>query len=169
MKNNIIILLFIIIPTLIFSQNNGVEIRGWTNVNTFKCSNDNFKKSNSVYSFTGNQLPNVQLQVTDFDCRNKMMTSDFRKILHANQYPVLNIKFLDFDKASANKFTAMVEVKIMNVTRKYAIEFSKNQSSLVGTKRLKFSDFNIVPPKKMGGMIYVKNEIDLLFSLAIHE
>ena len=169
MKNKIIILLLLIFPLCFFAQNNGVEIKGWTNVNTFKCSNDSFKKSNSVYSFTGNQLPNVQLQVTDFDCRNKMMTSDFRKILNAEKYPVLTIKFLDFDKAQANKFTALVEVKMMNVTRKYAIEFSKNDSSLVGTKRLKFSDFNIVPPKKMGGMIYVKNEIDLLFSLAIHE
>lgn len=71
--------------------------------------------------------------------------------------------------STANKFTAMVEVKMMNVIRKYTIEFSKNQNSLVGTKRLKFSDFNIVPPKKMGGMVYVKNEIDLLFSLAIHD
>ncbi|MCQ4034978.1 YceI family protein [Kaistella montana] len=169
MKNKIIILLFSIIPILLFSQNNGVVINGWTNVNTFKCANDNFKNSGSIYSFTGNQLPNVQLQVTDFDCRNKMMTSDFRKILNAEKYPVLNIKFLDFDKAPANKFTALVEVKMMNVTRKYTIEFSKNNHSLVGNKRLKFSDFNIVPPKKMGGMIYVKNDIDLLFSLAIKD
>lgn len=71
--------------------------------------------------------------------------------------------------STANKFTAMVEVKMMNLIMKYTIEFSKNKNSLVGTKRLKFSDFNNVPPKKIGGMIYVKNDIDLLFSLAIHD
>ena len=56
---------------------------------------------------------------------------------------------------------------MMNVSRKYNIEFSEADGSLVGNKRLKFSDFNIVPPKKMGGMVYVKNEIDLFFSLAL--
>ncbi len=58
---------------------------------------------------------------------------------------------------------------MMTVTRKYNIEFSEYKNSLVGDKRLRFSDFNIVPPKKMGGMVYVKDELDLLFSLAIKD
>ncbi|OWK73954.1 hypothetical protein CBW16_00600 [Flavobacteriaceae bacterium JJC] len=169
MKNKFIILLLSIFPVLLFSQNNGVEITGWTNVSTFKCTNDNFKNSGSIYSFSGNQLPNVQLQVNDFDCRNKMMTSDFRKTLNSEKYPVLTIKFLNFRKTTANRFSATVEVKMMTVTKKYAIEFSEYNNSLVGNKRLKFSDFNIIPPKKMGGIVYVKDEIDLFFSLAIKD
>ncbi len=67
MKNTIAILLLIISPIMVFAQKNGVEINGWTNVNTFKCTNINFKNSPTIYSFTGNQLPNLQLQVEDFD------------------------------------------------------------------------------------------------------
>ena len=81
----------------------------------------------------------------------------------------LIIKFINFAKTGANRFSATVEVKMMTVTRKYNIEFSEYKNSLVGSKRLKFSDFNIVPPKKMGGMVYVKDELDLLFSLAIKD
>lgn len=169
MKNTIAILLLIIFPIMVCSQNNGVEINGWTNVNTFKCTNINFKNSPTIYSFTGNQLPNLHLQVNDFDCRNRMMTGDFRKTLHSDKYPVLTIKFLNFTKTSANRFTALVEVKMMTVTKKYNIEFSEYKSSLVGNKRLRFSDFNIVPPKRMGGMVYVKDELDLFFSLAIKD
>lgn len=95
------------------------------------------------------------------------MTADFRKTLHADKYPTLTIKFLHFEKLRSNYFAATVEVKMMNVSKKYNIEFSEYQNSLVGNKRLKFSDFNIVPPKKMGGMVYVKDEIDLFFSLAL--
>lgn len=95
------------------------------------------------------------------------MTSDFRKTLNHEKYPVLTIKFVNFTKVKANRFTALVEVKMMNVTKSYNIEFSEYKESLVGNKRLRFSDFNIIPPKKMGGMVYVKDEIDLLFSLAI--
>jgi hypothetical protein len=104
--------------------------------------------------------------VVDFDCRNKMMTSDFRKTLNAEKYPVLSIKFLNFNKNN-NRFLALVEVKMMNVSRKYTIEFSEYNKSLVGNKRLRFSDFNIIPPKKMGGMVYVKDELDLFFSLSM--
>lgn len=167
MKNKIIILLFSILPMLVYTQNNSVEINGWTNVNTFKCSNPNFKKSTSIYSFSGNQLPNINLQVQDFDCRNKMMTSDFRKTLNAEKYPVLTIKFLSFSKISQGRYSAVVEVKMMNANKKYTIEFTDDKEKLTGIKRLKFSDFKIVPPKKMGGMVYVKDEIDLRFSLAL--
>ena len=95
------------------------------------------------------------------------MTADFRKTLNHEKYPVLTIRFLNFSKSSATRFQATVEVKMMNVTRNYTIEFSEYKDSLVGNKRLKFSDFNITPPKKMGGMVYVKDELDLFFSLAI--
>ena len=169
MKNTIAILLLIISPVMFFAQKNGVEINRWTNVNIFKCTNINFKNSPTIYSFSGNQLPNLQLQVNDFDCKNKMITADFRKTLHSDKYPVLTIKFINFAKTGGNRFSATVEVKMMTVTRKYNIEFSEYKNSLVGNKRLRFSDFNIVPPKKMGGMVYVKDELDLLFSLAIKD
>ncbi|MDQ0475506.1 MULTISPECIES: hypothetical protein [Chryseobacterium] len=165
MKNKIIIFAILLFSANAFAQKNGLEINGWTNVNTFKCSHPRFKNSGSVYSFTGNQLPNISVSVDDFDCRNKMMTNDFRKVLQSDHYPNLNIRFLEFKKSNSNKFEAVVEVKMMTVARKYSIEFSLYNNSLVGNKRLRFSDFKIVPPKKMGGMVYVKDELDLVFSL----
>lgn len=96
------------------------------------------------------------------------MTTDFQKTLRSEVYPNLTVKFLNFSKLG-NKFTSTVEVKMMNVTKKYNIEFSEYKNSLVGNKRLRFSDFNIAPPKKMGGVVYVKDELDLLFSLIIKE
>lgn len=163
-----VILVLFLSSAKVFAQQNKVEINGWTNVNTFKCTNTAFKSTSSLYSFTGNQLPNVNLSVEDFDCRNNIMTSDFRKTLNYKQYPSLSIKFLEFKKSSNTRFLALVEVKMMNVSKKYTIEFSEYKKSLVGNKRLRFSDFNIVPPKKMGGMIYVKDELDLNFSLMIN-
>ncbi|MGA9211243.1 hypothetical protein [Kaistella sp.] len=169
MKNKIVIFALFLFYASFFAQKNGLEINGWTNINTFKCSNPKFKNSSSVYSFTGNQLPNISVAVEDFDCRNKMMTSDFRKVLQSDKYPFLNIRFLEFKKANSNKFEAVVEVKMMTVARKYNIEFSLYNNSLVGNKRLKFSEFKIIPPKKMGGMVYVKDELDLVFSLETND
>lgn len=167
MKTYRIFLILFFLPLLAFGQKNGVVINGWTNVGTFKCVNANFQASPTIYSFAGSKLPNIPLQVVDFDCKNRMMTADFRKTLNHEDYPVLTIKFVNFTKLKSNRFTALVEVKMMNITKSYNIEFSEYNDSLVGNKRLKFSDFKIVPPKKMGGMVYVKDEIDLFFSLAI--
>ncbi|WP_027376308.1 hypothetical protein [Kaistella palustris] len=166
MKNFTLIFILIFLSATIFAQKNKVEINGWTNVNTFKCVNANFVTSVPV-SVKSRDLPNIALKVTDFDCRNRMMTADFRKTLNAENHPVLTVKFLSISPTKFNKITALVEVKMMNVAHKYMVEFSEDNGSLVGNKRLKFSDFNIEPPKRMGGMVYVKNELDLLFSLAI--
>ncbi len=94
------------------------------------------------------------------------MTADFRKTLQSDKFPNLTIKFLEFKKTSATKFQAVVEVKMMTVSRNYNIDFTYYKNSLVGNKRLKFSDFQIVPPRRMGGMVYVKDELDLVFSLS---
>ena len=166
MKNTTLHLFFIFFSAMICAQKNGLEINGWTNINTFKCSNNSFPSSGSIYTFVGNKLPNIVFKLNDFDCRNRMMTSDFKKILHSEQYPDLTIKFLEFTKSSGNKFEAIVEVRMMTVSKQYPIEFSFYKDSLIGNKRLRFSDFKITPPKKMGGMVYVKDELDLVFSLA---
>jgi hypothetical protein len=167
MKTQIFILLFI--SALFSAQKNVLEINGWTNINTFKCVENQFKGSAMVYSFTGAQLPNIAFKITNFDCGNKVMTGDFQKTLKADKFPELTIKFLQFKKTSSNTFQAVVDVKMMTVSRKYPIEFTYFQNSLMGNKRLKFSDFQIVPPKKMGGMVYVKDELDLVFSLKTND
>jgi len=73
---------------------------------------------------------------------------------------------VEFTKSSGNKFQAIEEVKMMTVSKKYPVEFTSYNNSLVGNKRLRFSDFNIIPPKKMGGMVCVKDELHLVFILA---
>ena len=145
------------------AQENFVKINGNTNVSSFQCTNNKFK-NDGAYSFTEKSLPNIILKVTDFDCGNKMMTKDFQKILNAEKYPEMTIKFIKFTKTQQN-FIAVVEVKMMNQSRRYNVEFELENNKMIGRKNVKFSDFNIIPPKKMGGMIVVKDDLDLTFSL----
>ena len=147
------------------AQENFVKINGSTNVNGFQCVNSKFKNDGSIYYFSEKNLPNIILKVTDFDCGNKMMTKDFQKILNAEKYPEMTIKFIKFTKTQKN-FIAVVEVKMMNQSRRYNVEFELENNKMIGKKNVKFSDFNITPPKKMGGMIVVKDDLDLTLSLA---
>lgn len=159
-----------------FSQNTKdsfIVINGITNINSFKCLNDDFHQliPLSLENSPKNKFSetSINLIVKDFDCKNKMMTSDFRNTLNAEKYPFLNITFLSLDKIAEGKFKGFVQVKIMNKLKKYYIDFSLINSKLIGSKTLKFSDFGITPPKKLGGLINVKDNLDLSFSLKVKE
>ncbi len=150
---------------LILAQENYVQINGSTNINNFKCINNTFKAPNGAYTFSGKHLPNIALKVNEFDCRHKVMTSDFQKTLSASQFPYLTIKFIAFNKTN-NQYNAQVEVKMMDKSRTYNIAFSVEDGKLIGKRNVKFSDFDITPPKKMGGMIVVKDDLNLVFALS---
>ncbi|MCG2793465.1 MAG: hypothetical protein L6262_07975 [Weeksellaceae bacterium] len=165
MKHFYFLLLFLFFAATINAQESFFKINGSTNVNNFHCVNNKFKIDGSALSFSEKHLPNIILKVTDFDCGNRMMTKDFQKILNAEQYPDLTIKFINFIKTETN-FIAIVEVKMMNKSKRYNIEFILQNNKLIGRKNVKFSDFNIIPPKKMGGMIVVKDDLDLTFCLS---
>lgn len=97
------------------------------------------------------------------------MTNDFKTTLNAHKFPYLSITFLDINKISDNKFKACIQVKMMNKIKKYNVDFNLADNNLVGNKTLYFSDFEITPPKKFGGMVYVKDALDLSFSLKVKQ
>lgn len=161
---HLILLLFL--STQLSAQENYIQILGSTNVNNFKCVNNTFQTLGGLYSSSGRQqLPNIALKVVDFDCKNKIMTSDFQKTLSAKEYPYLSIKFLSLN-SNNGVYQTQVEVKMMKKSKTYNIIFSLEDGKLIGKRNVKFSDFDIVPPKKMGGMIVVKDELNLVFALA---
>lgn len=155
----------LLLSIVINAQENYVQINGSTNVSTFRCINNKFRADAGVYTFSEKNLPNIILKITDFDCGNRLMTKDFQKILYAEKYPEMTIRFVSFIRNQKN-FSAVVEVKMMNQSKRYNIDFGVENNRLIGRKNVKFSDFNIIPPKKMGGMIVVKDDLNLIFCLS---
>ncbi|MDQ0594990.1 hypothetical protein QFZ37_003359 [Chryseobacterium ginsenosidimutans] len=166
MKPFYTVLLFLFSATMISAQENFVKINGSTNVNRFQFINTTFKNDRSSYSFSEKNLPNIILKVSDFDCKNKMMVKDFQKILNAEKYPEMTIRFISLTK-DQKILLAVIEVKMMNQSKRYQVELYIQNNKLIGRKNVKFSDFNIIPPKKMGGMIVVNDDLDLIFSLVM--
>lgn len=149
------------------AQESNVEIIGKTNINTFKCSNGNINQVNFAINSKGNHqnLPEIILAVKDFDCHNKLMTKDFQAILNAANYPNLIIKFLNISKTTNNLYKANIEVNIINKKKTYSIDLVYGDKNIYGKKNVKFSDFGIQPPKKMGGLITVNDNLELVFNL----
>lgn len=162
MKNLVTVFIFFFF-LLGKSQENNFIIVGKTNVNTFKCIDKNF----SIPSSFANQESNkIILNINDFDCKHDYITKDFRKTLNAEKFPHIQISFGKLRKNPNGNYSSNTEVRLMNKTKNYNLEFTENGKYLTGRQQVKFSDFGIIPPKKMGGMIVVKDELDLSFQLS---
>ena len=162
----------------LISENSGLRVNGSTNVNKFTCDIPNCDqdtltvwKSDKGIRLSGSINPNV----LSFDCHKAMMTRDLRKTLKAKEYPKLHILFLSLNELPelSNKpanITGQVEIEIAGIKKLYEIDYSISADNdkiihLLGSRDLNFSDFELTPPRKLGGMIKAKDQLTVAFNL----
>ena len=157
-----------------------LKVDGSTNVNKFTCAISNYNKPDTILVTQSNRpvvqlTGRMELDVNRFDCFNPMMTADLRKTLKAKQFPHLTIKFISINhyplSTEANTVTqGIVVIELAGISRTYSVNYriisaSRNFVNLVGFQQLRFSDFKITPPRKIGGMIKTNNELTVVFDL----
>jgi hypothetical protein len=115
------------------------------------------------------------MDVQSFDCQNPVMTQDLRKTLKTKVFPRLIIRFTNLNRHPDNDpepVKGALTIQLAGVTRRLDIVYrfipgENNSFTLVGAKQVKFSDFNLVPPQKIGGMIQPKDELEVQFHLKV--
>ncbi len=157
-----------------------VSVNGSTNVNTFTCTIPAYSGGDTLTWFVkGNSDAGVAvsgkmaLPVVGFDCANMMMTGDLRKTLHAKEFPVFYIHFMSMDKYPALKATpeelhGTVIIELSGVKKTFDIHYSiamdgNGTGRMDGTQSIHFSDFNLVAPRRLGGMIRANDRLDVAF------
>ncbi len=167
--------------TWVIMQGSSLTVNGSTNINTFQCDIANYDLPDTVTCFKllqrGAVLPmtgKLNLSIDAFDCHNKMMTSDLRKTLKAKDFPILSVRFITInsfpDFKNPIKITGIVDIGLAGVSKKFEINYyftadDKQQVHLKGDQKIYFSDFNLNPPSKLGGMIKAKDELLVVFKL----
>ena len=154
-------------------------IDGSSNINEFTCDIQEYLKMDTLrgmtdrdkgkYLFTTNS--HLSVDIRRFDCHQKYITSDFRKMLKAEQYPCIVIRFLTLDEfrnGAVVKGQVIVELagkkKVMDIAYNCS-ELTPDRVKLQGSKVMKFSDFDLVAPRKIGGLIRINEEIKVNFNL----
>jgi hypothetical protein len=165
----------------VVNENSSLSVNGSTNINKFSClipaygQIDTITLSKSAVEkgivLSGSIDPNV----SSFDCHNSGMTKQLQKTLNEKQFPRLRIRFLSLDRlpvltARPQLITGMVAIEIAGVSKRFAINYQISQGAnngleLLGSRTLTFSDFNLIPPTKLGGMIKTKDELMVAFTL----
>ncbi|MDO6429468.1 hypothetical protein Q4E93_02635 [Flavitalea sp. BT771] len=162
-------------------RTSSISIAGSTNVNRFCCQVNEYTGPDTITlnpagaSFLGTLSVNIE----DFNCNNRIMTGEFKRTLKYHDYPRLTIRFISLEKmpsfgVAAESVKGSVEVELAGISRKFEVMYSacrKNEGNveLVGYRVFGFSDFGLVPPHKMGGLIRVNDKLDVQFRLQLHQ
>ena len=163
----------------LISENSSLSVKGSTNIDKFSCDIPSCNQSDTLTVWKSEKgvvlTGSINPAVLSFDCHKKMMTHDLQKTLQAKKYPKLHIRFLSLSELPqlSNKpvsITGQVEIEIAGVKKLYLINYEISADSakviqLLGTRNLDFSDFNLVPPQKLSGIIKTKDLLSVEFQL----
>jgi hypothetical protein len=167
----------------VISENSNLCVNGSTNINKFSCEIPSYGKTDTLtigknkndkeIILTGD----IGLSVQSFDCHNSMMTKDLRKTLKEKQFPILHITFLSLNKlpelsTRSEQVTGLVDITIAGIRKRFEVNYIITEDSqkvirLLGARDINFSDFNLVPPRKLGGMIQTKDQLSVEFHMNI--
>lgn len=166
--------------TWVVMQGSSLTVNGSTNVNKFQCDITNYSMPDTitcVKQAKTQTLPmngKLKLDIESFDCHNRMMTNDLRKTLKYQEFPKLVIKFISINSypnfKNPTKITGLVDIVLAGVVKRYDISYlftvdNNNIVHLKGDRAVAFTDFNLTPPSKLGGVIKAKDELLVEFNL----
>ena len=161
-----------------------LSIHGSTNVNSFKCLLDSYNVSDTLeynadkktieMKVTRNKM---RIPISGFDCGNKQITKDFQETLQYQKYPELEISFRTFTAPSItdkSHVDGIVDITLAGNTKRYRVHYfarvpNDHTLMLTGLQTVNFSDFKLVPPKKMMGMIQVQECLEVEFNLTLKQ
>jgi hypothetical protein len=162
------------------ANNSSLNIEGRSNLSSFCCQVTRYLETDTMqyvknettrqFIFTNSCLT---IDINNFDCHQRIITNDFRKTLKADQNRFLKIQFLSldaFDVHNQQTVKGKVEILLAGQVKCTTIDFKTNATNtgliqMNGTKTLLFSEFNLHPPRKMAGIIKIKEEIRVNFQL----
>ncbi|GAA4304318.1 YceI family protein [Nibribacter koreensis] len=161
------------------SSSSSLQVKGSTNLNKFSCEISSYDRLDTL-EVTKNKdavglSGRLRLNLKSFDCHHPIMTKDLRKTLKTDQFPHLSITFLSLNKLPTlsqkpTPITGWVDIDLAGTRKRVEVKYqisvdAQNVVHLVGLREVNFSDFNLVPPTKMKGMVKTHQKLAISFHL----
>jgi len=170
------------IHNLIVQPASVIIIDGKSNVNKFRCTSDQYNGNDTLVFKTANNKTvfvrgQVKLNASGFDCGMKAITKDFAETINVEKFPFITIEFISFEEAlqyktTEERFSSKLKLTLASVSKTVEIRCGAQKDAqglihLKGARNFTFSDFNLDPPKKMGGLIKVDEKLNVNFHLVL--
>ncbi|WP_281636271.1 hypothetical protein [Flavobacterium marginilacus] len=152
-------------PNVIIIDQIKIEILGNSTVGKYQCSCPHpFRDTIFLNSATKNSLRS-EISTDNFDCGNRIMNKDLKTTIKVTKFPKSTVTISNI-KPSGGNYKCSMNFRITDKTLSYQnLSLTNTKESLEGTVAVKFTDLQLEPPTKMGGIIKVKNEFVIHFVL----
>ena len=154
-----------------------LTITGETNISAFTCVFDTSLLADPIQvqyletgSFIAFQNAKLDLDKKGFDCGSRPINQDFRALVKADQYPEIELELLTIQLNSPASGIATIRIKIAGIEKNYPVPVKINSGEIVGfqgSMEINIEHFDLEPPRKLFGIIVVKEEIQILFDLRV--
>ena len=168
----------------IIEKTSNLSIEGKSNVNTFKCDIVEYLKEDTIFLYKDNGVHQpssivkggLTINTNRFDCHQNHITTDLKKTLKSKENGWMKINLLTLGylhpHSQQQVVKGKVEIQLAGVTKTIEIDYRVEQRGdgglyLVGIRKLLFSDFGLIPPSKLAGLIKVDQEIKVSFYLLL--
>lgn len=154
-----------------------LAINGDTNINKFECTFNTsylqkeqeitYSRKDSIMEFTGALL---KLHTKGFDCGNKGINQDFHDLIKSDKYPEILLEISKVRLRTKTFGVATICITMAGKQKFYEVPVNiKNgeTAQFQGELELNIKDFNLEPPKKLFGIIVVKDDIEISFDLKV--
>lgn len=165
-----------------------LNIGGHTNFSRFTCGVPRYTEPDTLTFLAEGcrgQVPGVPLtgtltlNVSDFDCHNRLMTDEFQTTLKHEKFPKLRIGFVNLERMPSFRpcpeaVKGWVTIELAGTCRAFEISYLANrydssEVELTGSRMIGFHDFSLDPPKKMCGLVRVSDSLEVQFSLCLKQ
>jgi len=152
-------------PSTIIIDRLEIEIQGNSTVGKFNCSNSLAYRDTIYLNSTVKNSLKSEISMSNFDCGNRIMDKDLKTTVKVNKFPKSTVTITNIKPFGAN-YKCNLNFRITDKTLSYSNMILKNnKESLEGSVAVNFSDLALEPPTKMGGIIKVKDEFVIHFTL----
>ncbi len=161
-----------------------LTIEGSTNINKFICKIEYCTGTDTlryIESNTARELRftrgRMRVPIRSFDCGARQISRDFWKTLNAETHPNLEIDFISLQNvsfANGSNTKGIVDITLAGSTTRYIVCYQvslkpNGNVHLKGVRAVRFSDFGLVAPEKLKGLIKVNEGLTVDFSLVLKE
>jgi hypothetical protein len=164
-------------------KNSALRILGSSNLHDFQCDALGYAASDTISFVVSanntNRIPlqgSLKIDINTINCHNFIITRNFRNTLKANEFPYLIVKFISLERLPAfnnnkDNLKGVVEIELGGVAKKFDIPYRLQKNGQIillnGQRNFTFSDFEITPPRILGGLVKIYNKFNVEFNLKI--
>lgn len=149
-----------------------ITVNGNTSLGGFNCKYNVPQQNDTL--FIANMTSNpycFAIPVASFACGNFLLNRDFQYTLKAEEYPEITVKVLSLSKQQSG-LKGNIELSLVGKTKllkdvSFVRKVDGEKTSIVASFVFYASEFQLTPPRRLGGMIKAEDAMDVAVELTL--